>query len=133
MLAGKSFIVFLSSVGRAAPALISDLKIKIPSTLDLAAVQLKQLAFTALQTTRNTVADQSGECNLRTLRVRRDWREFSRKERREYIEAILCLQRLPSQTPPDLAPGAKSRYDDYVSTHINQTTFIHRSVGSSMN
>jgi tyrosinase len=31
----------------------------------------------------------------------------------------------PSKIPPGLAPGAKSRYDDFVATHINQTRTIH--------
>lgn len=31
----------------------------------------------------------------------------------------------PSKTPADLAAGAKTRYDDWVVTHINQTNFIH--------
>lgn len=31
----------------------------------------------------------------------------------------------PSITPLDKAPGARSRYDDFVVTHINQTLTIH--------
>lgn len=33
----------------------------------------------------------------------------------------------PSKLRPGLAPGAKSRYDDFVSVHINQTTTIYLS------
>ena len=46
-------------------------------------------------------------------------------ERAEYIDAVLCLQRLPSIIPKGLVPGAKSRFDDFVATHINQTLSIH--------
>ncbi|KAH8655364.1 putative tyrosinase [Xylariales sp. PMI_506] len=31
----------------------------------------------------------------------------------------------PSKTPSDLAPGTKSRYDDFVAVHVNQTQTIH--------
>lgn len=31
----------------------------------------------------------------------------------------------PARTPSSLAPGAKSRYDDFVATHINATNTIH--------
>ena len=31
----------------------------------------------------------------------------------------------PSKIPPGEAPGAKSRYDDFVAMHINQTLSIH--------
>ena len=50
---------------------------------------------------------------------------MSRDERLEYIAAVKCLQRLPARTPSSLAPGAKSRFDDFVVTHINQTLTIH--------
>ncbi|KAJ6033027.1 hypothetical protein N7444_010798 [Penicillium canescens] len=33
---------------------------------------------------------------------------------------------LPSRTPSYQGPGAKTRYDDFVATHLNQTLFIHR-------
>ena len=50
---------------------------------------------------------------------------LSTTERAEYIDAVLCLQRLPSIIPEGLVPGAKSRFDDFVATHINQTLSIH--------
>lgn len=36
-----------------------------------------------------------------------------------------CLQSKPAKTPASVAPGAKTRYDDFVATHINQTLTIH--------
>ena len=90
--------------------------------------QLEQLAQFALHTTQNTIAGQRTSCTLENMRIRRNWRAFSTEEKKAYIESVLCLQALPSRTPPDLAPGAKTRYDDFVATHINQTDFIHRSV-----
>jgi hypothetical protein len=38
---------------------------------------------------------------------------------------VKCLMAAPSKIPPGLAPGAKSRYDDFVVTHVNQTLTIH--------
>lgn len=50
---------------------------------------------------------------------------LSKSERLAYINAVKCLQRLPARTPADVAPGAKSRFDDFVVTHIQQTMTIH--------
>lgn len=52
-------------------------------------------------------------------------------ERINYTDALNCLMDKPSQTPSDMAPGAKTRYDDWVVTHINQTLSIHSTVRSS--
>lgn len=46
-------------------------------------------------------------------------------ERKSYIQAAQCLQSRPSRTPRELAPGALTRFDDFVVTHINQTLGIH--------
>ena len=53
---------------------------------------------------------------------------FSRDDKLAYIDAVLCLQSKPGRTPRHLAPGVRSRYDDFVATHINQTMQIHYSV-----
>lgn len=49
-------------------------------------------------------------------------------ERIEYTNAVLCLQKKAPNTPAELAPGAKTRYDDWVAAHINQTNYIHFNV-----
>lgn len=49
--------------------------------------------------------------------------------RKAYTDAVTCLQSLPARTPSDLVPGAKSRYDDFVAAHMNQTLTIHYTVG----
>ena len=50
-------------------------------------------------------------------------------ERREYTNAVLCLQEKPSRFSmrPDAEdfPGVKSRFDDFVAVHINMTMTIH--------
>ncbi|KAK8029799.1 hypothetical protein PG993_011090 [Apiospora rasikravindrae] len=39
--------------------------------------------------------------------------------------SVQCLMSLPANTPSDYAPGAKSRYDDFIVTHINHTLDAH--------
>ncbi|KAI7549418.1 Di-copper centre-containing protein [Hortaea werneckii] len=64
-------------------------------------------------------------CDHKKLEVRREWGNLSKKERRSYIDAVLCLQSKPALTPASEAPGAKTRFDDFVATHINQSLAIH--------
>ncbi|PLN74794.1 putative tyrosinase [Aspergillus taichungensis] len=94
-----------------------------------ASSQLDQLASFALNVTTEKVSNRTTQkrdgCTRNKLRVRREWRTLSNPQRRAFIDAILCLQQLPSQTPPEFAPGAKTRYDDFIATHINQTAQIH--------
>src|ERR1700737_5662618 len=49
-------------------------------------------------------------------------------ERIAYTNAVLCFQNKSAQTPTSLVPGARSRFDDFVGTHINQTLNIHYTV-----
>lgn len=96
-----------------------------------AAAKLEQLSSYALdQTLANlpSSSEDSEACTRETLRIRRDWRTFSKPEKEDYINSVLCLQELPSRTPSHLAPGAKTRYDDFLATHINQTLEIHYTV-----
>jgi tyrosinase len=96
-----------------------------------AAAQLDRLSQVALQNAIENFEEEPispDGCNALTLRVRRDWRDFSYRDKREYIDSVLCLQRMPARTPSKLAPGAKTRFDDFVVTHINQTMEIHYTV-----
>ena len=65
------------------------------------------------------------ECNARSAYARKDWKRLSNTERTAYINAVLCLQKKPSQEDPSLFPGARTRYDDFVAVHLNQTLSIH--------
>jgi len=49
-------------------------------------------------------------------------------ERTNYITAVKCLAAKPPKYSASVAPGAKSRYDDFVVTHIQQTLSIHGTV-----
>ncbi|KAH6659725.1 tyrosinase [Truncatella angustata] len=67
----------------------------------------------------------SQSCNILNVGIRREYSTLSRKEKLAYTSAVKCLMAKPAQTPSDQIPGAKSRYDDFVGTHINQTLSIH--------
>ncbi|KAG4440130.1 hypothetical protein IFR05_004388 [Cadophora sp. M221] len=62
------------------------------------------------------------------MSVRREWGTLSRRERIAYTDAVLCLQFKSALNPADQIPGARSRFDDFVGTHINQTLTIHYTV-----
>ncbi|GES57103.1 tyrosinase [Aspergillus terreus] len=69
--------------------------------------------------------ETNSTCTPQTASVRREWGSLSKPERREYIDAVLCLASRPSQSDPAIVPGARNRYDDFVAVHINQTHVIH--------
>lgn len=68
-----------------------------------------------------------GECTLETAIRRKEWSDLTAAQRKEYIAAVLCLQNTPAKTSSQ-APGAKSRFDDYVVVHVQQTPRNHGSV-----
>ena len=59
-----------------------------------------------------------------------DWSaraDLSIDQRKDYIRAVLCLQALPAKTTA-WAPGARSRFDDFVVVHVQMTRQVHQSV-----
>ncbi|KAF2036232.1 Di-copper centre-containing protein [Setomelanomma holmii] len=67
----------------------------------------------------------SKACTLKNVRVRREWSLLTKPEKLNYINAVQCLAKKPARTPAAVAAGARSRYDDFVVTHILQTMSIH--------
>ncbi|KAK5712140.1 hypothetical protein LTR17_018095 [Elasticomyces elasticus] len=63
-------------------------------------------------------------CNISSGYIRKEWFTLKDAEKTAYINAVLCMQKLPAKSG-SFAPGAKSRFDDFVAVHINQTLFIH--------
>ena len=71
--------------------------------------------------------DSYGSCNSGNAAVRKEWLSLSDDEKTAYTDAVKCLMELPSISGEGI-PGAKSRFDDFVGVHINQTPFIHATV-----
>jgi len=97
-----------------------------------AAARLNRMAQNALMTSIDTIIENSSKenntCTLENLRVRRNWRAFTPAEKKSYIKSVLCLTMSRSITPPHLARGVRSRFDDFVAVHINQSYHVHRDV-----
>jgi tyrosinase len=108
----------------------------VPSTdMTVALGQLEQLSEFAQAQVNASLADGSNAkratCNLSNVAVRREWGSLSNKERKAYTDAVVCLQKKKNKTPSELVPGARSRFDDWVATHVNQTQTIHYTVSYS--
>ena len=85
-----------------------------------------------------------GGCTKDKLSVRREWYgpsiapwgfltdgprgDLSKPDRKAYLDAVVCLFNKPSKLDSKQFPGAKSRYDDFVVVHMNQTLTIHGTV-----
>ncbi|KAF8851192.1 tyrosinase [Acephala macrosclerotiorum] len=89
----------------------------------LAAKGLLNLA--AYEFEQAVAGQKQGSCSLSNVVVRREWSTLLPSERKAYTDAVLCLMAKPALTNQTIVPGAKSRYDDFVWTHINQTLIIH--------
>ncbi|KAK2781222.1 hypothetical protein FQN52_001725 [Onygenales sp. PD_12] len=64
-------------------------------------------------------------CTKEKLRIRKEWRFLSKKDRENYINAVYCLKLKPSLYTEQEAPGSKSLFDSFTAVHINQTLLVH--------
>ncbi|TIA61904.1 Di-copper centre-containing protein [Aureobasidium pullulans] len=87
--------------------------------------QLKILVSHATYAVKSHKKPFSSTCKPGNVQVRKEWSTLSPRERITYTDAVLCLQNKAAKSPASWAPGAKSRYDDWVATHIDQTLRIH--------
>ncbi|KAK3339748.1 hypothetical protein B0T25DRAFT_618289 [Lasiosphaeria hispida] len=65
------------------------------------------------------------KCTLENAAIRREWSDLSVPEREDYVKAVLCLMSKPAKAPKDEAPGALSRFDDFVATHMTMAGQLH--------
>lgn len=72
-------------------------------------------------TTTSTSTTSSCPSTCKNPRVRKEWRKLKNSEKKAYIDAVKCLQSLPSISDPSLIPGARTRYDDFHAVHITQS------------
>ncbi|KAF7595181.1 hypothetical protein BBP40_006925 [Aspergillus hancockii] len=87
---------------------------------------LKRLVREALGNIKRENRDSG--CRFADAQVRREWRELPETARKEFTDAIVCLQNIPTTLTADLMeiyPGVKTRYDEFLATHIQLTKFIH--------
>ncbi|KAH8172213.1 common central domain of tyrosinase domain-containing protein [Sarocladium implicatum] len=108
-----------------AAAAVAKLSDRAPEDAGTLMVDLNDEAYEALRALEEGSPEKRSSCNIFTATIRRDWAALSKKERLAYIDAVKCLQAKPSKSDPKFAPGARTRYDDFVAVHINQTTSIH--------
>ncbi|TEY44945.1 hypothetical protein BOTCAL_0340g00120 [Botryotinia calthae] len=64
-------------------------------------------------------------CTIKNAIKRREWSDLSGQDRIAYTNAVLCLQSKKPITPSEVVPGVRSRFDDFVAAHINQSFTIH--------
>ncbi|KAK3377078.1 hypothetical protein B0T24DRAFT_677935 [Lasiosphaeria ovina] len=50
---------------------------------------------------------------------------LSEPEREDYINAVHCLANKTGQISQVDIPGARTRYDDFVGCHLQQSPFVH--------
>ena len=55
-------------------------------------------------------------------------RTLSKRERKSYTDAVLCLRAIKPALYRNEVRGASSRYDDFHAVHINQSFIIHVNV-----
>ncbi|KAI4674983.1 uncharacterized protein J4E88_007886 [Alternaria novae-zelandiae] len=94
------------------------------SLLENDALAVEALAKLGSNVAQNGYPDAE-KCTLDNVAVRREWSTLSEDQKLNYIDAVKCLGKKPAKTPAAIASGAKSRFDDFIVTHILQTMSIH--------
>ncbi|KAF2741570.1 Di-copper centre-containing protein [Polyplosphaeria fusca] len=108
------------------PAATATLPSEPASDTAAASSQLDELSKYAQSLANSSLtSSKRAACNIANVAIRREWGSLSNKERKAYTDAVLCLQAKKARYPTSIFPGVRSRFDDFVGTHINQTTFIH--------
>ncbi|KAF4548008.1 Tyrosinase-like protein 4 [Elsinoe fawcettii] len=121
-------LLYLLAGGTLAAALPSSSNSRaawVPDSTDGTDRLYKQgLAKLALSGIADIKSNGLGVCNLATAKKRREWHTLSSSDKKAYLNAVKCLMKKPSRMTAT-APGAKSRYDDFVAVHIQNTLSIH--------
>ncbi|KAM0354217.1 hypothetical protein ACHAPU_001255 [Fusarium lateritium] len=126
MRAGFISLLALNAVGVLAAPQATTIDASAPEVTNID--ELDDLAAAAYDTAKSLAGDKSkrdSTCNWSNVRVRREWGSLSKKDKTAYIDAVKCLQSKPSKTPTSFSNGAKTRFDDWVAIHLNQTQSIH--------
>ncbi|KAH7025103.1 uncharacterized protein B0I36DRAFT_332532 [Microdochium trichocladiopsis] len=122
---GLVALLGLSSSVAAAPSKRFDPGSATDAFADLQSQALQALGVADVASDTLSPPQKRGSCHLGNAYVRKDWKWLSDQDKTAYINAVLCLQKKPSKADPSFAPGARTRYDDFVAVHLNQTLSIH--------
>lgn len=125
----QSFVYTAALLGLATLTDASPLQNTRPraTAFDPSTATQDEFASHALEVAQSRIANSS-TCTPENTSVRKLWENMSSDERISYTDALNCLMEKPAKTPSDVAAGAKTRYDDFIVTHINQTLSIHSTV-----
>ncbi|KAI6711691.1 hypothetical protein PZA11_006351 [Diplocarpon coronariae] len=111
-------------IGAAVSHPVMDSNAAARASLDhLASIATRNLRQTLDSASRSV--SRATTCTKSNTAIRREWGVLTAEERIAYTDAVLCFQNKTTLTPAELIPGARSRFDDFVGTHINQTNYIH--------
>ncbi|KAF8537168.1 hypothetical protein BDD12DRAFT_250431 [Trichophaea hybrida] len=58
------------------------------------------------------------------LRVRKEWRQLTIPQRKDYIRAVKCMHKIPG-IYRDIVPSSLTLWEDFAAVHKLQTPFIH--------
>ncbi|EAW25737.1 tyrosinase family protein [Aspergillus fischeri NRRL 181] len=82
-------------------------------------------SFSLLTAFWGTCSGAEVQCTRETANVRKEWAALTPTERIDYIDALHCLAEKPPVYDTQTYPGVRTRWDDFVATHINYTLYIH--------
>ncbi|KAH6889819.1 hypothetical protein B0T10DRAFT_513009 [Thelonectria olida] len=126
MRAGFLTVLAAASGALALPQAVTTTESSSPEVTNIDEISdLAQSAYDQAQSLVSDAAKRGSTCSWSNIRIRREWNTLSKKEKKAYVDAVKCIQGKPALTPSSAAPGAKTRFDDFVATHINQTLTIH--------
>ncbi|KAK3392845.1 hypothetical protein B0H63DRAFT_2337 [Podospora didyma] len=92
---------------------------------DIAAKRVLKLQDQYQKNVLKTIKDRRTGCTPDKLLRRKEWGDLSKKDRLSYINAVYCLASKPGTTPHSQVPGARTLFDDFVVSHIQQKPFVH--------
>ncbi|KAK3305190.1 uncharacterized protein B0T15DRAFT_555122 [Chaetomium strumarium] len=119
MMPRLSFFLGLMTIAAAAP-ITEDSEVR-------AAQRITEFSKQYQQNTISAISNSTNGCTPENIRRRKEWPALTDDERRSFIASLHCINTLPAKTSPYHAPGARTRYDDYIITHIDATDFVHAS------